>query len=84
MKTPNILAPKVKITRDKNFIRAAWKEQGTRKAFWFVVYAKDNNGWSYSVLPAIKKSIALSADREVSMIVVTSVDRLGNESPFPK
>jgi hypothetical protein len=33
-------------------------------------------------LPAAEKSIAISADRKVEKIVVTSVDRLGNESSF--
>jgi uncharacterized lipoprotein YddW (UPF0748 family) len=80
VKTPRILAPKVKITRDENFVRATWKEQGTGKAFWFVVYVKDKIGWGYSVLPAAEKSIAISADRKVEKVVVTSVDRLGNES----
>jgi hypothetical protein len=55
-------------------------EQGNRKAFWFVVYAKDSSGWSYSILPASQKSIALSADRKIERVIVTSVDRLGNES----
>lgn len=82
IKPPKILPPKVKITRDETFVRAAWREQGTRKAFWFVVYAKDKSGWGYSVLPATEKSIALSADRKIEKIVVTSVDRLGNESSF--
>jgi hypothetical protein len=45
-----------------------------------VVYAKDKDGWSYSVLPASERSIALSADRKIEKIVVTSVDRLGRES----
>jgi hypothetical protein len=83
IKAPKIRAPKVKITRDGNFVRAAWREQGARKAFWFVVYAKDKNGWSYSVLPATQKSISLSADRRVEKMLVTSVDRLGNESSVP-
>jgi uncharacterized lipoprotein YddW (UPF0748 family) len=76
------LAPKVAITRDEKFIRAAWTEKGARKAFWFVISVKDKNGWSYSVLPAAEKSIALSADRKIEKIVVSSVDRLGNESSF--
>lgn len=80
MKVPKIPAPTVKIARDQNFLRASWKEQGTRKAFWFVVYAQDKNGWSYSVLPAAEKSITLSIDRQVRKLAVTSVDRLGNES----
>ena len=82
VKAPKILSPKVKTTRDEKFIRATWKEQGRSKAFWFVVYAKDKSGWSYSVLPATEKSISLSADRNVEKIMVTSVDRLGMESSF--
>lgn len=74
------LAPKVKIKRDENFVHASWEERGAGRAFWFVVYVKDKTGWSYSVLPATEKSISLSADRRVMKIVVTSVDRLGNES----
>ena len=81
MKAPKIQAPKIKVTRDETVVRATWKEQGTRKAFWFVVYAKDKNGWSHSVLPAAEKSIVLSVDRKVEKIVVKGVDRLGNESP---
>ena len=80
IKAPKPLAPKVKITRDEKFVRAAWTEQGARKAFWFVVYAKDRNGWNYSILPNSQKSISLSADRKIEKIIVTSVDRLGNES----
>jgi len=81
-KTAKPLAPKVKITHAEKFVRLAWTERGARRAFWFVVSVKDKNGWSYSVLPATEKSIALSADREIEKIVVTSVDRLGNESSF--
>lgn len=72
--------PKVKVTRDASFVRVNWKETGKRKAFWFVVYAKDKEGWSQSVLPASETSIALSSDRKIEKIVVTSVDRLGRES----
>jgi uncharacterized lipoprotein YddW (UPF0748 family) len=80
IKTRKPLVPKVKITKDEKFVRANWLERGKRKAFWFVVYVKDKNGWSYSVLPASEKSIALSADRKIEKIIATSVDRLGNES----
>jgi len=80
IKTPAIKSPKIEISRDAQFVRARWTEQGSRKAFWFVVYAKDKNGWSYSVLPSGERSIALSADRKIETLVVTSVDRLGNES----
>ncbi len=80
IKTVPMRAPKVTVKHGKDFVRANWTEQGKRKAFWFVVYAKDASGWSYSILPAAQKSIVLSADRKIEQIVVTSVDRLGNES----
>jgi hypothetical protein len=84
IKSPKILAPKVTVTRDEKLVRATWTERGARKAFWFVVYAKDQNGWSVSILPAVEKSIALSADRKIETIIVASVDRLGNESSLFK
>ena len=80
IKSAKLLTPKVEITRDENYVRAKWTERGKQKAFWFVVYAKDKNGWNYSILPATKKSIALSADRILEKIIVKSVDRLGNQS----
>lgn len=80
IKSAKPLAPKVVISKDENRVRANWTERGTRKAFWFVVYAKDKTGWNYSILPASQKSIALSADRKIEQIIVKSVDRLGNES----
>jgi uncharacterized lipoprotein YddW (UPF0748 family) len=82
IKTEKILSPKVTIARDAQYVRAKWTEVGKRKAFWFVVYAKDKDGWSYSVLPATENSIALTASRKIEKIVVTSVDRLGNESQY--
>lgn len=80
IKTEKILAPKFVISRNKEFVRLNWTEQGKQKAFWFVVYAKDKNGWNYSILPASQKSISLSTDRKIEKIIVKSVDRLGNQS----
>ncbi len=80
IKAPRLSSPKVKVTRGPEFVKAEWSERGTQKAFWFVVYAKDRNGWSYSIQAASERSIALSADRGVEEIIVRSVDRLGNES----
>ena len=73
-------APKAEIKKEGDKLKITWREQGKIKAFWFIVYAKDKNGLSYSILPSLTKSIALSADRQISQIAVTSVDRLGNES----
>jgi uncharacterized lipoprotein YddW (UPF0748 family) len=82
IKVPKISPPDVTIKRDANYVRAEWAERGPRKAFWFVLYAKDKDGWSYSVLPATERSIAFSAGRKIDRITVTSVDRLGNESDY--
>lgn len=81
IKSEKPAAPKTEIKKEADKLKIVWQERGKTKAFWFVVYAKDKSGWSYSVLPAAAKTIALSAKRQISQIVVTSVDRLGNESP---
>lgn len=80
IKSARPLAPQVTTRRDREFVRASWRELGARRAFWFVVYALDGDGWSHTILPASQKSITLSASRNVSKIIVKSVDRLGNES----
>ncbi len=73
-------APKVTINRDREFVRVRWTETGRKRAFWFVVYAKDKDGWSYSLVPARELGITLSADRRIERVIVKSMDRLGNES----
>lgn len=73
-------SPRVSIRRVRGFVNVAWAERGRRKAFLFVVYVKDKNGWSYSIRPASERSISLSAVRGIENVVVKSVDRLGNES----
>jgi len=78
IKATRLRSPKVTIRRETEFVRAAWPT--VKGAFWFVVYAKDQDGWSYSVHPGNQTSIALSVDRNVESIVVKAVDRLGNES----
>ncbi len=71
-------SPKVAITHGGELTTAKW--QAVHNAFWYLVYAKDKSGWSYSVLPSSEKSISLSSDRKIEKIIVKSVDRLGNIS----
>ena len=80
IKVPKIASPALTVKREGEFVRANWWEKGNRKAFWFVVYAKDKDGWSHSILPASEHSISLSASRKIEKVIVRSVDRLGNES----
>ena len=76
MKAAKLRSPKVTIRRDAEFVRASWPR--VSGAFWYVIYAKDKDGWSYSVQPASETSIALSVDRKPERVVVKAVDRLGN------
>jgi uncharacterized lipoprotein YddW (UPF0748 family) len=82
IRTTPMSPPNVHVTRDSQYVQAEWTEREKGRAFWFVVYAKDKDGWSYSVLPASERSIALSADRRIEKVIVTAVDRLGNESQY--
>jgi hypothetical protein len=76
------LAPTVKVSPGGDFVRVVRRERGRRKAFRFVVYVEDKDGWRYTILPASERPISLSADRRNKRADVTAVDRLGNESPF--
>ena len=78
IKATKLGSPKVMLKRDADFVRASWP--AVKGAFWYLVYAKDSKGWSYSVQPASEGSIALSASRKIESVIVKSVDRLGNES----
>lgn len=74
--------PRPKITTTfgmKKLVQIHWTAPPGRKPFWFVVYIKDQDGWSYEVVPASKTSIDVR-DRWVEKYYVTSVDRLGRES----
>lgn len=78
IRAAKLRSPKVTIRRDGEFVRASWPVM--KGAFWYVVYAKDKTGWTYSVQPASETSIALSTARGVERVVVNAVDRLGNTS----
>ncbi len=80
IKATPMRSPVVSLRRNAGLVHATWQERPPRRAFWFVVYAKDKDGWSTSVLPASERSISLSASRQIEKVIVRSVDRLGNES----
>lgn len=80
IKTPKLASPRVSVYENGRYYSIAWPR--VKNAFWYVVYAKDKNGWSYSVVPARDTSMALSSDREIEEVKVIAVDRLGNSSVF--
>jgi uncharacterized lipoprotein YddW (UPF0748 family) len=80
IKATPMRSPVVSLKRNAGLVHVTWQERSPRKAFWFVVHAKDKDGWSTSVLPASERSISLSASRQIERVIVRSIDRLGNES----
>ncbi|MGD9631151.1 MAG: glycoside hydrolase family 10 protein [Pyrinomonadaceae bacterium] len=78
IKSKRLRSPKVTIRRDAEHVRAAWPK--VSGAFWYVVYAKDENGWGYSIKPSSERSISLSTERKIERILVKAIDSLGNES----
>lgn len=80
IKAQKPLAPAISLKKQRDKFSISWRERGARRAFWFVVYALDQNGWSQSVVPAVQTSLSLSTNRKIRQIRVSSVDRLGNES----
>jgi uncharacterized lipoprotein YddW (UPF0748 family) len=80
IKATSMRSPVVSLKRNAGLVHVTWQERSPRKAFWFVVHAKDKDGWSTSVLPASERSISLSASRQIQRVIVESIDRLGNAS----
>ena len=72
-------SPEVEINRDKNdnfFV--TWKQKGKEKAFVWVLYTKNYKTWDYKILPSQYTRVKI--DKSATDIIVTSVDRCGNES----
>ena len=80
IKTPRPQSPRTTTRRVGDHVRVSWTPRGKRKAVWYVVYARDKDGWSHSIVPASETSITLSAKRDLKEIRVSSVDRVGRES----
>ncbi|QQS32330.1 MAG: family 10 glycosylhydrolase [Acidobacteriota bacterium] len=70
--------PRVRIERGDLYVRANWNS--IPNALQYVVYVRDDSGWSYSVLPAGETTILLSAGRGIRDIVVKTVSRAGKMS----
>jgi hypothetical protein len=72
------------IKEDK--INITWKHPNENDVFRWVVYYKYGNDWSYTILNRkdrafeIKRNSAGEKPIALSLIAVTAVDRVGNES----
>ena len=72
--------PSVSIERGAEITRAFWKPAAGSQPLNYVVYVKDADGWSYSIVPAAETSMSLTSSRKITEVVVKAVDRLGNLS----
>ena len=80
-------APVVTTIQDNDFLRINWTHPDEKEVFLWIVYHKYNDRWSYNILDRNKHSLSMrkvvgvnAAKQMLSTIIVTAVDRLGNES----
>jgi len=74
-------APTVALKRNSNGLAIALGP--VPKAIQFAIWARYGNEWRFTVAPATRSEVVLTDDAGVPArsVVVTAVDRLGNESP---
>ncbi|TMI61493.1 MAG: hypothetical protein E6H07_18390 [Bacteroidetes bacterium] len=80
-------APAVITETQNDLLKISWTHPDEKDVFQWVVYHKYNNRWSYTILDHSKRSLSIrkvvgeNAQRQtLSGIIVTAVDRTGNES----
>ena len=54
--------------------------QGTEETWLWLVRTHASDGWRYEVIPGWKRALDVGSERAVDMIMVSSIDRSGNES----
>jgi uncharacterized lipoprotein YddW (UPF0748 family) len=75
--------PKVTTQKEGDSLKISWTHANEPDVFHWVVYYQYANKWSYTILNRHDRSFAiglLSGKNTLSSVVVTSVDRTGNES----
>jgi len=80
-------APAVTASSQSEWIRVEWTHSDKQDVFLYVVYYKYGNAWSYEILNGDATKIELqkikginAASKTLSAVIVTAVDRTGNES----
>ncbi len=73
--------PQVIAVVNGGYISLVWQPRGKEKPFVYCLYTKRGERWQTQIFPAHVQGAMLSAeDRKISAIVLTAVDRNGNES----
>jgi uncharacterized lipoprotein YddW (UPF0748 family) len=58
-----------------------WETSCEEKPFWFAIYTKINNIWSYEILPANTYSLLKKlSGKNITAVAISAIDRCGNES----
>lgn len=80
-------APRVNVTTTAGPVQLQWTHANEKDVFLWVVYYKYGNSWDYKILPHQTRMLALEKSRDVNgkaqpltAVVVSAVDRTGNES----
>ena len=81
------MAPEVSLDKNASTLSIAWKEKD-KNAFRWIVYFQYADKWEYKIFPRnenkfeidLKATDSAGKENNLKRIVVTSVDRLGNES----
>ena len=84
-KIPSV--PVVTTTSQNDSLKISWTDAGEKDVFHWVVYYQYGNKWDYKILNRNDRAILLSktsgaitSSQPLKKIIVTAVDRTGNES----
>jgi uncharacterized lipoprotein YddW (UPF0748 family) len=74
-------SPEVRVTRENGACRLTWQPEGKERPFLYCLYLKRGSRWRQEVFPAGVLAMTLPVEGgKISAIVLTAVDRSGNES----
>ena len=77
-------APAVTTSTENNSVRIFWTHPDAANVFHWVVYYQSSSRWNYVILNGNAKSFtfpsAANSSQMIKKIILTAVDRLGNES----
>ncbi|WP_073059109.1 family 10 glycosylhydrolase [Fodinibius roseus] len=76
--------PHASLTTNTEKFKIKMSPGGNDKIRWWVVRTKLNNSWEFDIVPGTKKKVTLARTNAVTRpdtVVITGVDRSGNESP---
>jgi uncharacterized lipoprotein YddW (UPF0748 family) len=75
------VSPILNVDKQGNELKIRCEATSEEKPFWFVIYKKINNIWSYEILPANTYSLLKKlSGKNITAVAISAVDRCGNES----